>query len=194
MWTDKSLQRRDFAFPVLWHQKGVACQPLWGVWAAMFCCLSCSGGVWDVVVINGFQLKPFGWSVLHICTFGWNYPTTVCTVSGKAMLGGQNLPAAKSCSMWDLDPRLLGCCFSIVCLHHNCWISSAQVHPSPSQLFSEESSVLPCLSPWTSALQPQTSEPHKFIFSITCLDSKWSFPLRICWHNPGILPNLRKYH
>lgn len=79
MWTDKTLQRRDFASLVLWHEKGVVCQPLWGVWAATFCCLSCSGGLWDVVVINAFQLKPFGWSVLRICTFGWNYLTTMRT-------------------------------------------------------------------------------------------------------------------
>lgn len=43
-------------------------------------------------------------------------------------------------------------------------------------------------------LQPQTSEPCKFIFSVTCLRSKWSLPLRICWHNPSILPNLTNYH
>lgn len=55
-------------------------------------------------------------------------------------------------------------------------------------------SFLLCLCPWTSALQPQTSEPCKFIYSITCLDSKWPLPLRICWHNPIILPNLTKYH
>lgn len=51
--------------------------------------------------------------------------------------------------------------------------------------------VSPC--PWTSALQPQPSEPCKFILSVTCLDSEWSLPLRLCWHNPSILPNLPKY-
>lgn len=51
--------------------------------------------------------------------------------------------------------------------------------------------VSPC--PWTSALQPQPSEPRKFILSVTCLDSEWSLPLRLCWHNPSILPNLPKY-
>lgn len=147
MWTDKSLQCRDFASPVLWCDKGVACQPLGGVWAAMFCCLSCTGGVWDVVVINAFQLKPFGWSVLHICTFGWNYLATVhSTVSGKAMPRGQSLLAVKSCSIWGLHPRPLGCCFSVVCLHHNSWILSARFRASLLYLFSEESSVLPCLS------------------------------------------------
>lgn len=42
--------------------------------AVLFCSVLLSellsGGIWDAVVINTFQLKPFGQSLLQICPSG----------------------------------------------------------------------------------------------------------------------------